>query len=368
MQERNSEQKLDRGGFIKTASLVAGALFLPCRTKSIKLPKNAVITLTEPYMISGLRNCMIDFNGCVFVLSDNYSPAGKPAAVIVQNCDNVTLKNLTIEGNKENNIDNHTFGLIITKSQRVTVRDLKVSNINYHGIWVRAETPGTKFFDLILENNYGLLTSSDVYVDNLPTDSVEFVRVTVTRDEGMGQQVFYFNGYNSTIDGLTASNIYNVVIDYRHGHNVLKNLRADNCSTLFVVKRDANVIASDVVGTNCNPGKAVSAIRIQSCESVAIKNTTIDGLNYGLRIDSGDGGVIQNVKVTDFKSNGAKTAAIRLANIDNSCVLENIELSPQDMGYTLYLKGCTAPQYVNGLTEIEPNRGIYDPDGMLVKL
>lgn len=341
--------------------------------KTIIFPANKTWTLEEQVEITGLHDAVLEFNGCTLRLPDNcaFEPYYFRHALGLQDCSNVTINHLKIDGNRQNQtINNDTMGLYIVRSSNIVFVAANLHDCNHHGLYVATGTTGIVFNDLIAKNNVGFSRSADLYILNNPSDDVTFNGLTVTRDVVDGEQAFYINGYNTHINDATISGITGFAMDYRKGSgHTLARINVDSCWALLSMQTDSALIGTDLTVTNSVAAVGgEKVINLISCESCALTNVSLKAPRYSTQYY----GVLvretsKNVSIINIYCEYFYWAAIDYYALSESSYIENATLlGSQPDAALVRAQNTTAPQTIHGLTILgDPYNPIVDPDGVI---
>lgn len=332
--------------------------------------------MESPIWIDGVRDAVIDFNHSIIRLPDAYAyePEYERIAVGMKNCSNVLIKNLVIDGNRANNDGNDCIGLMINDCSNVQIIGANIHDVIHHGVWVSSNTPGTRFDDLVVEDNYGHERAADIYISNNASDTVEFHGVTATREGHHGNQVFYVNGYNTLIEDCNFHGIHGRAVDYRKGAHVLRRVEAVECANVLVVNgAEVDLVAEDIRAIKCDTENNLNeVVRFTGCKRARLSNIHAecdpdDWKYYCLRLSAASPGDIQDVLITNLTCINAQFASIYMTGLDTSVVIDGCIIDSKASAYTLYIDtSCNQPQYIRGLNVIGSHNGVHDPAGLAV--
>jgi len=341
--------------------------------KIIVFPLNKTWTLEQQVKLIGMKNTTVDFNGCTLRMPDScgFTPAYDRYALAVLNSSSCTLKGINLDGNRLGNVGNDEYGIVIGESANLAIQNSTFHDFTHHAIVIYKNTPLLEFDNTTVYDNFGMNTCADIYIENGTTDSVSFSNTKAYRKFGSGNQVFYVNGFNSSIDDVSAKDV-RVVADYRRGKHSLKNVVTDHCQMVIIIQgASAELIASGIIGTNLETAHGLdSGLYIYACTSANLENIHLESLlsvkkPFGLRFNAGAHKVMGN----NISIKNAYTACLEYDEVGESIYLSNIILArdfPQTLGYSIRVSHCTAHQYIKSLTATPTDMRISDPDKFLV--
>ena len=340
----------------------------------LRFPSNVVYTLEQPISVTNLKPAEVDFNGCTFKIPDSTAETALSLAGIVSR----VLRNLIIDGNKNNNSGQDDYGLHIQDCRETDIYNFTIKNVTHHGIWVQSGVYGVRFHDTTIQDTYGFVSAAEIYVENGATDNVEFWRTTVSRDQYISNQALYLHGAGSMlVDGVTANGIPGYVVDVRSGNATVRNVTADWCGGLLISQAgtsEINIIADTLVGTNMVGRNGVSSIiDLRIAKTAVIGHVTATCLGsynyYGVKVQmDGAAASLAGIDISNVNISGFRTSGILLSKLDTSTHFDTIALTPYDANSEIVTCNAdvTANQYINALTAGTPNAGNTDPGGKLV--
>ncbi|MGW6302260.1 hypothetical protein [Peribacillus butanolivorans] len=328
--------------------------------KRIIFPFAKKIILEKQLILSGMKNCDIDFNEVDFTAPDNCrwssitisgESIGKNMLVI---CDgeNIKTRNIKLNGNKTNNrlTEQNIIGLQIFNVDGFKNYDFTAVEVNYHAIVIDDNSKGVKFFNTTKFVNCGDYRkgASDIFISNLPSDDFYFQDVISTRiPEGINHgQIFYVNGYNGYIQSLKGINVASP-FDSRTGEHYIDNIYIDGCSVGMIVQSYPNAGADDKPSLTVKNLKAInispksttggSLLFISSCKKANFENVHLEAKPgtktawHVLRVIRSDSGTSINypekVYFKRLYGRGINSSGISISSLDHDIILENVDIA-----------------------------------------
>lgn len=358
-----------------------------CSGKTVIFPANKTFVFDEPVSITNVQNIQIDFNKTTLKLPDgftgwddarrytNYTYVGDSILAVVD-AEDVLIYRLKLDGNSQNISPSiGCIGVWVENASSVYFEDLNIANVNYHGIVVSSVTENIGFNGVYLENNFGSTNSSDVYVNNNPSDDVSFNDVTAERTTLVGNQVFYINGFNTNITNILTHNC-SVALDYRKGKHTASNITIDSCNATVHIQSTSNrdlpeITVSNLTATNIYAGlKTRAGLGIWSAASAYFENVSLSFAEdattnlYGViirRFSRED--TIANVYFKNLTIENTGMAAIYYNNLNNSTKVESLTAT-QVENNLLRGENCTAIQVINSIMSENTSIYVNNKDGV----
>lgn len=338
----------------------------------IIFPENRSIVLDGQLVLNHVKGTTFDFRGSALVFQDDFQGFEKKyiedkyigySTIALMNCRDIRIVNLNIDGNKSMmSPEVRVYGMYVKDSKNVMVEQVQIYDVNFHGIVVSSGTEEITFRKIKFSNNYGSQNSSDVYVANAKGDSVLFEMIEAERDELTGNQVFYIDGYNTTINDLDALRC-SIALDYRKGKHKAFDIYADDCDALIYIQSTSKeelpeVEISKVTGVNIQAGtNAATAIGIWSSSEVTLNNISIEldsmavNAKWGVVIRRfGEVDQISKLTINNLKVTNARDAVVFYRNLNESTVINELE-ADNYYRYIARVDDTTAVQLINGLID-----------------
>jgi len=326
------------------------AFLRQCQGKIVLFPSNAKFIFDGPIIINKLTDITIDFNNTTITYPDGYTGWDSltiansdvfigNSLISVSDSDQIDIRRLILDGKKDAiDLLDLCVAIWIQDSSDVRMFDCEIKEINYHGIVIYDDTPGLLFDNLVLTNNFGSQNSSDVYISNSESSSADFIDITASRLKLEGNQVFYINGYNTTITGFKAYNC-GTGLDYRKGTHTASDIYMENCNAVLYIQTTtleeiADVTINNIQGINISPGTNTntglgiwSAGRVRLTDVVLEYSDDSDTALWGMIIRRfNDDYSIKDVVITNLTISGTTGSVIYYKNLDESVKINGLKI------------------------------------------
>ena len=318
--------------------------------KRFILPYGVKVNLEKQLVISGLDNCDIDFNNVDFTIPDNTewgtfyigSDYISLSALTIFNGENITTRNIKIDGNMTNNTK-QLFGLVLYNVTNYESFGITFRNVNYHPLHIDDNTKNINFYGRtsFINNCNGITGNSDIFISNLPGDNYYFENVHSERDNHISGQIFYVNGHNGIVDNIKGKNT-GAPYDARIGTHHVKNINIDGCETFIVQSYPAATVNErptlkiDVLNVRNIVANSTGAslMFVTSCHSLDIGKIFLNGKtgsshNWNvLRISNRPNDLFypENINIGSIIGSGTTSNGILLSNMSNDVRIGYVEM------------------------------------------
>ncbi|MFX1502299.1 MAG: right-handed parallel beta-helix repeat-containing protein, partial [Promethearchaeota archaeon] len=182
--------------------------------------------------------------GCNDSLISDFNIFSSSIGISLHFCENVTIRNNTLNNNRE-------YGIDLTNCYNITVSSNEINNSNFFGIKIRSTT-----FSKIIENNVSYnevgLHLRDCFNNNITKNRVKFNNKDLRSYEYAMAGIVLQNCDNNTLLENTLSNntrsgVYLLESNY---NNITKNIVTNNSDGIYLSHSDYNLILNNTMNNN----------------------------------------------------------------------------------------------------------------------
>ncbi|MDF1694607.1 MAG: right-handed parallel beta-helix repeat-containing protein [Saprospiraceae bacterium] len=320
---------------------------------TIVLPRG-IYTIRQGLLVSDKNDLTILGNGCTIKMADKVGLENKNALLKIKNCTNLSIFDLTLDGNRENRPKAEVFchALILLNIKGAKLKDISVKNSVVDGVYISTYNPENEnqiSRDIELTNvnvtnsyrnamsiiyGYNILVSGGSYSDSngiAPEAGID-VEANKTFDHPSSK--------NIVIEGVELSNNngWGILVSSkgRPHHIQLYNNIVDDCGGGIKHTTIESVIKGNHI-SYCNRGMDVFRYHGRPIDNNQIINNNISNCGTGLKY-IGFGGLIEGNTITDCKEYGIELRGnsemeTKVSAIENT--VKNIE------GKGIYSRHCS---------------------------